>query len=89
MTPDPNSPLDANGLPTGYIQGPRFGEGTANTNYPAWRPGLTGGRTFLRLDRGPVLSRTSGDDPKAGLRRGPAFCFAAILGSASSVHAGH
>ena len=47
MTPDPNSPLDANGLPTGYIQGPRFGTATSNTNYPAWRPGQTGGRTYL------------------------------------------
>ena len=47
VTPDPNSPLDANGLPTGYIQGPRFGQATANTDYPAWRPGQTGGRTYL------------------------------------------
>jgi len=47
VTPDPNSPLDANGLPTGYIQGPRFGQATSNTNYPAWRPGQTGGRTYL------------------------------------------
>ena len=47
MTPDPNSPLDANGLPTGFIRGARFGEATANTNYPVWRPGFTGGRTFL------------------------------------------
>jgi hypothetical protein len=47
VTPDPNSPLDANGLPTGYTQGPRFGQATANTDYPAWRPGQTGGRTYL------------------------------------------
>jgi Carboxypeptidase regulatory-like domain/TonB dependent receptor-like, beta-barrel len=47
VTPDPNSQLDANGLPTGYIQGPRFGQATANTDYPAWRPGQTGGRTYL------------------------------------------
>jgi hypothetical protein len=47
VTPDPNSPLDANGLPTGFIRGARFGEATANTNYPVWRPGFTGGRTFL------------------------------------------
>lgn len=47
VTPDPNSALDANGLPTGYIQGPRFGQATANTDYPAWRPGQTGGRTYL------------------------------------------
>jgi len=47
VTPDPNSPLDANGLPTGYIKGSRFGQATSNTNYPAWRPGQTGGRTYL------------------------------------------
>ena len=47
VTPDPDSPLDANGLPTGYVQGPRFGTATSNTNYPAWRPGQTGGRAYL------------------------------------------
>jgi hypothetical protein len=47
VTPDPNSPLDANGLPTGYIRGAQFGQPTANTHYPVWRPGFTGGRTFL------------------------------------------
>jgi hypothetical protein len=47
VTPDPNSPLDADGLPTGFIQGSNFGNATANTNYPVWRPGFTGGRTFL------------------------------------------
>jgi hypothetical protein len=47
VTPDPNSPLDADGLPTGFIQGSNFGRGTANTHYPVWRPGFTGGRTFL------------------------------------------
>ena len=47
VTPDPNSPLDANGLPTGFIRGPQFGQATNNTDYPVWRPGFTGGRTFL------------------------------------------
>jgi hypothetical protein len=47
VTPDPNSPLDDNGLPTGYIKGAQFGQPTANTHYPLWRPGFTGGRTFL------------------------------------------
>ena len=56
VTPDPNSPLDANGLPTGYIQGPRFGEGTANSNYPAWRPGLTGRPDLPAVGRYAVLS---------------------------------
>jgi carboxypeptidase family protein/TonB-dependent receptor-like protein len=47
VTADPNSPLDANGLPTGYIKGPNFGKATSNTNYPPWRAGFTGGRTYL------------------------------------------
>ena len=47
IAPDPNSPRDESGLPTGYIRGPRFGQGTANTDYPRPRPGLTGGRTIL------------------------------------------
>ena len=47
VTPDPNSPLDEHGLPTGYIKGAQFGQATANTHYPVWRPGFTGGRTFL------------------------------------------
>jgi hypothetical protein len=44
---DPNSPLDADGLPTGFVRGPRFGQGTSTAAYPRPRPGLTGGRTFL------------------------------------------
>jgi hypothetical protein len=47
VTPDPNSPLDANGLPTGFIRGPQFGQPTSNAHYPLWRPGFTGGRTYL------------------------------------------
>ncbi len=47
VQPDPNSPLDANGLPTGFIRGSNFGRATSNTHYPVWRPGFTGGRTFL------------------------------------------
>lgn len=47
VTPDPNSPLDDNGLPTGYIRGASFGQGRANTHYPGWRASQTGGRTFL------------------------------------------
>jgi len=43
---DPASARDENGLPTGYLEGPRFGQGTANTHYPAPRPGADGGRTF-------------------------------------------
>jgi hypothetical protein len=44
---DPNSPRDAMGLPTGYTQGPRFGQATRNLDYPTWRPGFDGGRTVL------------------------------------------
>jgi hypothetical protein len=47
VTPDPNSPLDANGLPTGFVRGANFGRATANTHYPVWRAGFTGGRTYL------------------------------------------
>ncbi len=34
ITADPTSPLDANGLPTGYIRGSRFGQATSNANFP-------------------------------------------------------
>ncbi|MSO56852.1 MAG: hypothetical protein EXQ55_08035 [Acidobacteria bacterium] len=44
ITADAASALDANGLPTGYVQGPRFGQGTANTHYAGPRPGADGGR---------------------------------------------
>ena len=44
---DWDGPVDALGIPLNYIEGPRFGEATAETDYPAWRSGLTGGRTFL------------------------------------------
>jgi carboxypeptidase family protein len=47
VTADPNSPRDSLGLPTGYIQGARFGQATRNLDYPTWRPGFDGGRTFL------------------------------------------
>jgi hypothetical protein len=44
---DPNSPLDAHGLPTGFIRGADFGKGASTAHYPRPRPGMTGGRTFL------------------------------------------
>ncbi len=47
ITVDPASALDADGLPTGFIRGARFGQGTSTAAYPRPRPGLTGGRTFL------------------------------------------
>src|SRR5262249_1201651 len=43
---DPNSPLDASGLPTGYIQGPRFGQATNDNQFPQPFPGQNGGRAF-------------------------------------------
>ena len=44
---DPASALDADGLPTGYVKGARFGQGTSTANYPRPRPGMTGGRTYM------------------------------------------
>ena len=46
ITPDPNSPKDANGLPTGYIKGPRFGQATNDNQFPQPIPGQNGGRLF-------------------------------------------
>jgi len=46
VTPDPNSPLDANGLPTGYIKPGNFGTARANSDFPRPLPGIDGGRTF-------------------------------------------
>jgi hypothetical protein len=47
ITVDPASTLDADGLATSYLRGPRFGQATSTANYPRPRPGLTGGRTYL------------------------------------------
>ena len=46
ITADPNSARDEFGLPTGYVQGPRFGQGTSNAHYPTPRAGVDGGRLF-------------------------------------------
>jgi hypothetical protein len=46
VTPDPNSPLDELGQPTGYIRGANFGNATAASHFPRWSTGETGGRTF-------------------------------------------
>jgi hypothetical protein len=43
---DTASSRDGLGLPTGYIEGPRFGQGTSNAHYPTPRPGIDGGRMF-------------------------------------------
>lgn len=46
ITADPASARDEFGLPTGYLQGARFGQGTSNAHYPTPRAGLDGGRMF-------------------------------------------
>ena len=46
VNPDPNSPLDSMGLPTGYIKGPQFGQATSTAAYPSPFQGQRGGRTF-------------------------------------------
>ena len=43
---DPASPVDANGIPTGYLPGPRFGQATAGTHYPQPFAGQNGGRAI-------------------------------------------
>jgi hypothetical protein len=43
---DAASARDEFGLPTGYVQGPRFGQATANSHFPAPRPGADGSRMF-------------------------------------------
>ena len=46
ITADAASARDEFGLPTGYVQGPRFGQATANSHFPTPRPGADGGRMF-------------------------------------------
>jgi len=46
LTADPNSPKDANGLPTGYIQGANFGKAITDNQFPQPVPGTNGGRLF-------------------------------------------
>jgi hypothetical protein len=43
---DPASALDANGIPTGYVKGPRFGQATAGNHFPQPYIGQNGGRTI-------------------------------------------
>jgi len=43
---DPNSPVDALGLRTGYVKGASFGQATSASNFPAPFGGATGGRTL-------------------------------------------
>jgi len=43
---DPNSPVDALGIPTGFIRGANFGRQTSSTDYPRPYGGEVGGRAF-------------------------------------------
>jgi hypothetical protein len=46
VTADAASARDEVGLPTGYVEGARFGQATSNAHYPAPRTGIDGGRVF-------------------------------------------
>jgi hypothetical protein len=46
VRPDPKSPLDSMGIPTGYTQGSLFGQATSTANFPAPYQGQSGGRTL-------------------------------------------
>jgi hypothetical protein len=46
VTVDRASATDANGIPTGYTQGPRFGQATTDNQFPQPYPGQNGGRAF-------------------------------------------
>lgn len=43
---DRTSPLDANGIPTGFVEGPRYGLATSDNQFPQPYPGQNGGRAF-------------------------------------------
>lgn len=47
VAPNTGGPLDELGLPLTYTPGPRFGQATRNGNYPGYRTGFDGGRTFI------------------------------------------
>ncbi|MBI4476039.1 MAG: hypothetical protein HY654_02635, partial [Acidobacteria bacterium] len=46
VTADLASPRDANGIPTGFVQGPRFGQATSDAHFIQPFPGQDGGRAF-------------------------------------------
>ena len=46
VTANATSPLDANGIPTGYVQGARFGQATSGNHYPQPYGGQNGGRAI-------------------------------------------
>jgi hypothetical protein len=47
VSPDPDSPLDEFGIPTGYVEGPRFGEATSVDDFPQYIANVDGLRSFL------------------------------------------
>ena len=46
VAPDPNSPLDEFGIPTGFTEGSSFGQPTSVDHYPQYIANLDGLRTF-------------------------------------------
>ena len=46
VTIDQTSARDANGIPTGFIQGPRYGTVTSDSQYPQPWLGQNGGRAY-------------------------------------------
>ena len=46
VTADASSALDANGIPTGYVQGPNFGKATSGSHFLGPYVGQTGGRAI-------------------------------------------
>ena len=46
VTPDATGPTDELGIPTTFVEGSRFGQGTSVNHYPGYLAGLDGGRTF-------------------------------------------
>ena len=47
VSPDLNSPVDELGIPTGYVEGPLFGEATSVDHFPQYIANLDGLRTYL------------------------------------------
>ncbi|MEO2195384.1 MAG: hypothetical protein ABGY72_04735, partial [bacterium] len=47
VSADPSSPVDEFGIPTGYIEGSRFGQATSVDHFPQYLPNVDGLRTFL------------------------------------------
>lgn len=46
VSADRTGPVDASGIPTAYVKGPRFGQATSDTQYPQPYAGQNGGRAF-------------------------------------------